>query len=547
MNTTTRAAHAAILGGLLLGSACVADVEEGAEELMGEAESEIVIDDHDFMLLSDLQNANTTPTTNQIDALYGRATGVFLVPVTGGLALGCTGFLVDDAVAASARHCRLAADNQTFDQPATLQLRFGRYGTGAATNNFGNANLDALIRAIELGIPITAFTTGGVPFTSLTTWTCNVTQTTPNRDIEYFTCAPNVVTWTEPNGTTVNMSLLPGHIWGHFNTSWTGMADNQAVRNFGVNPRCGDAVRSIVTAPGKIEDVVDGCSGPWQHCFEHTADTISGHSGGPVMRRSDHVVYGVQNGTFVASWDDDETGDPCGSATGWHTENVASRIASDIDNITGSSPTGNAQSAGPYMGIGGRIGGGGGTVRTLNCPNDYLAAGIIGSTRAGYLGNMGLVCMPNRDFYGVSSTGNVNALRLDRAVVVAGGSRDTNFATTFGTDFNTYFNETLTDAGSSAPFQQALAMCPAGMFLRSISGFENSTYAGEVTEIECAAPFQSGVTTTRQPAGFGTRDASDGMTLDTTACSSAFAFINGLTIGSGWYTDSYRARCRRSF
>jgi hypothetical protein len=507
----------------------------------GEAVSGIVIDDHDFILLSQLEAANASPTGNQTDALYGRATG--LVRNT-----GCTSFLVDDGVVATARHCRMDDDLIPDGTSPTTTIRFGRYGSGAPSGNFSGGSLDGLIRAIQLGIPLSVFLGNPAAFSSLTTWTCTVSQSTTGRDIEYYTCQPNVVSWVEPvNGMTVNLSLLPGHIWGHFNTASSGHQDGQSVRNFGVNQRCGDAVRSVITAPGEVEDDVDGCIGWFGGCFEVTTDTFGGHSGGPVVRRSDHVAYGVTHGSTFASWDAGETNDPCGSATGWHTENLATKIASDVSNFTGSSPTGGAQPTGGYLGIGGLVGGTGGTNRSLNCPANYLAAGVIGSTSSGgYLGNFGLVCMPNKDAFNAGMVGNVTSHRLDRAVVVAAGSHDTGFVTADDVDFNTYFNEVLSDT-AAGPFQQALTMCPPGMFLRRITGFEG-TYAAEVTKIACAPPATSWMLVERDVSGLGNLSDADDPNLveDTTQCDGAGAFINGILIHSGWVTDGYRARCRAS-
>jgi hypothetical protein len=533
-------ARVLLAGGLLSASGCTADVEDGDMEHLASDSSAIVLDRANYRLLTQLDGLGPEGAR----ALYGRAVGTF--PLT-----GCSGFLIEDNVVVSARQCRMAGEAEV--ESPTLDVDFGSYGSGANTGNFTTAIVEAMGRLLSLGVPVSVFTNGQITLETLTRWSCTVSQQTPGRDVEYFTCDPNPIVWTNPNGTATQLALMPGHLWGHFNVAPQVPAAISSLRNYGVNRRCGDSAKSTLVSTGIMWETSEACdewvSDTFGACFEYTSDANAMHEGGPILLDGSNQVFGIHTGHWHF-WAEDsgDDSDPCASADSHFAENLGTFIGSDVANFTGSAPNGNGMPAGTTLTSGAYFGGNGGSAKWLTCPLNYLAAGVIGSTsNDGYLGNFGLVCMPNRDFFQGDLTADVTPYRLDRALVLAGGSQDTGPAAD-RVDLNSYFNEVQTSTGAS-PFRQRLEMCPPGEYLKSITGHFGN-YAGRVTHIVCAPPKITNTETTREilaALGTVTSAQAPSYSQQTTACSQTFGFLAGLYIRSGAHTDGYQALCRRSF
>ncbi len=528
-----------LLGMAVSSSACISN-SGGDEEEVGNAESEIVMGSANYKLLTELEGLGPDGAR----ALYGRAVGTF--PES-----GCSGFLIEDDVVVSARTCRMAGNNVVTSDTQEFQL--GLHGSGAATGNFNPALIEAMVKLMALGVPTSVFITGQISLETLTKWSCNAVQQTPGRDVEYFACEPNNILWTNDNGTTTQLALMPGHLYGHMNVKPSVPGAVTSIRNLGVNKRCGDPQKSTLSSTGQMWEVSEACD-EWSpdafgSCFDYTSDANLGHEGGPIFVNATNEVFGIHTGHWHF-WlhDAGDDSDPCASASFNYAENLGTYIANDVFNFTNDSPNGNGSSTGVTLSAGTFVGGTGGTARNLTCPSNYLAAGVIGSTAAdGHLGNFGLVCMPNTDFFQGDLTGDVDAYRLDRAVVIAGGSIDTGFTVADRVDFNSYYNE-VRSSTAVAPFQQRLNMCPPGEFLKGITG-HFSSLAGSVTELTCSPPKFFNMETTRTVNNLGDLSSADSRSFSeqSTECGGAFQFLSGLNLHSGWVTDGFQALCRRAF
>lgn len=478
----------------------------------------------DGLLWYELDPAYTTNT------LYARATAQ--------LSLGCSGALVDDDILVTAAHCGGAPNT-------TMTATFGMYGYNSA---FTEAKAEAREKLSNLGVRVSdvesrmqASNPGWTPaFVSqildqtLSTYTCTFLNREGTRDVAYWRCNPNQVSWTEarvvPNY-FASATFLPGHIWGHMNVSTGGFSDNQQIALASVNRTCTDPFNQALLSPGIVEDANDSCWGPYTNCFDTDVDMEPGSSGGPLFDRATNRLTGVLNGHYW--WWFGNENDPCDRWTA--ATNMGSYIGTMVNTWVGAEPTGGGTPTGTWTAPTARVGGTTGTPHSFACPEGMLVAGVLGTTDPSWMvGNLGLICMPKR-----ADT----RLRYDRALVTTGGSIDIGLRTAVNTDLNTYLHE-VRSTSTLTPGVQTVAMCPPGQFVQSIEAY-TSTYTNRIETLNCATPDRTRTSRVR-PFTENNRIGWTGAgTLQTGACA-ADSFWAGGTIQAGWLTDGFQGWCRRA-
>jgi hypothetical protein len=369
---------------------------------------------------------------------------------------------------------------------------------------------------------------------SLTSFTCTFLNREGTRDVAFWRCNPNPVAWTESRvapSYLASANILPGHIWGHMNTSTGGFSTNQSIALTSINRTCNDPLVQELLSPGIVEDANDSCWGPYTHCFDTNVDTERGSSGGPLFDRTTNRLTGVLNGQYW--WGLGNPDNPCdrwSAAT-----NMGSYLGPMVNTWVNAEPTGAGTAAGAWTAATARVGATTGTARTFSCPEGMLVAGVLGTTDPSWaIGNLGLICMPKR------ADGR---LRYDRAVVTTGGSIDIGLRSAVNTDLNTYLHE-VRSTSTLTPGVQTVAMCPPGQFVQSIQAYA-STFTNRIDALTCATPDR---TRTSRVQAFMENNRvgwSGSGTLQTAACASD-SFWAGGTIRSGWLTDGFQGSCRRA-
>lgn len=486
---------------------CIGDSLD--DEQVDETASEVTIGTPDYELVASLYGDLEFDVASQ----YARASAID--------AFGCSGFLISDNVYVNARHCRATTTGAT-----TITVSWGQYG--ATDGDFTLATDEARARLENLGVPAQVNPTTA----ELKTWTCNLVLSPSTRDIDYWLCQPNSISWHESagDGQVVTLNLEPGHIWGHYKADSGSRPKGRRLYSTHMVQRCGDTQRNLViSTEGNVKDTDYGCVGfgneDPDHCFEHGLDTIQGSSGAAVVDMTTHHAYAVQQGQW-RYW----FGTKNKVCSGWpsgQVANVATRFGPEVFDMVAPGPV---FASGPTVGWASEfLGGVGGSTHYNECPTGHLAVGVVGTTSAGgYLGNFGLVCMP---------TGG--GMRLDEATVIAHGSFDTGFTVANNTDFNEYHNEVLSTE-VAAPHQQNIQLCPPGYFLTGLGGFEGD-YVGMLVGMECRHPSTNHAVARL----FGQRFGSKFEDMDYTWSSCpAGSYAFALFSRSGWFTDGIRHRCR---
>ena len=490
-------------------------------EIEGVIQEEVVMDDSpDWNYLTEFENDPAFVT----GALYGRGAGW-------DLDTGCSGFLVDDDIWVDASHCGIVADDDL-----TITIQMGNFG-GTDPGNNDPAIAEARQRLVALGIP--QATVDGLGTNSFTRWVCDLDQEmVPDRDIDYYECSPNRVSWTEspswePRSTYVD--LLPGHVWGHFNVEPGDRPDGRDLYLISHNTKCGDGSRTSLLSPGEVTDdsstCADGGGYSWgDDCFNHNADSMAGSSGAVLVDSTTNRAFGVNHGHEVYWFGDED--DPCDSWS-WAV-NDATYIRNEIYDYTDEDAGGNGWPMGGWTwGTAPWIGGFGGSQKGAYCEDGMMVGGVVGSTaQGGWAGNLGFVCVPHN---------SKSAWRFDRAEVLAMGSWDTGF--TFDVvDANTYLHEVRSDNEPGAGVQH-LAMCPAGYFVDGIGAMAGQ-YVGKLLFLLCEDP-RNGHETYRWIAngdGFiGTK--ASGLAYEFSGCP-AGQYFAGLEANTGWHLDGFNPVCR---
>ncbi len=197
---------------------------------------------------------------------------------------------------------------------------------------------------------------------------------------------------------------------------------------------------------------------------------------------------------------------------------------------------------GPWIGDTGYVGGNGGTEKDFRCPENMLAAGVLGATYGnGYVSNLGLVCVPRGDY--------TPGKEYDRALVFAGGSRDVGFYVTpqSGMGFNAYLDKVLAQGeGTLKPGRQSVALCPQGEFMTAIE-IRTERALSSIFQLRCQKPERSGTTAVKVEdvpyREIGTYEKGDVRAL---VCAESDAFVSGMRIRSGYFTDGVSFHCRRA-
>ena len=485
------------LSGLALASiSCVSELDELDEfdEAVETVDSELIVGSRNWYPLTSMESSSTYLSS----ALYGRAAGR--------TDTYCSGFLIDDDIFVTAHHCHRSS----------LEVTFGRYGD--VPGDYSRANAEARRRLRQVGVPITIV--DGLASSTFRTFTCRWERRDSGyRDIEFYRCNTNLIEWREQfqnSDRVVRYGLKPGHVWGHFEVGGS-RAEGTRLNIIANNQRWSDSPWDTLLSRGEVIDRDDDCTEGYSHCFEHSGDTLTGSSGGAILDRNTHRVFGVVQGSHQVI----------------KSENYGTYWGAVVHGYL------TAQTHGGWAtGVWGEhtawVGGGGGSNKRFSCPLGMMAAGVIGSTSAsGYVGNLGLVCVPH---YSASH------MRLDRAKVVVGGSHDTEFVTG-AHDFNVYTHETRSST-AAATHLQSLTLCPPGFFMYGMSVNEGR-YVNAINSINCEDP-QSGALA-RRNVRQGASDNTIGARLDedwTTIDCPVGQYMARLDINSGWVTDGFRVRCR---
>ena len=186
------------------------------------------------------------------------------------------------------------------------------------------------------------------------------------------------------------------------------------------------------------------------------------------------------------------------------------------------------------------VGGNGGTEKSFRCPENMLAAGLVGATYAnGYVSNLGLVCAPKGQY----TPGRQNS----KSIVFAGGSKDVNFHVTTqeGEDLNTYLDTVLARGESTLkPGRQSQVLCPERHFLKSVR-IRSERALSSIYEITCQKPGDRD-TVDIMVEGMLSREIgtyANGEVFEL-SCDGEDAYASGMQIRSGYFTDGVSFSCR---
>ncbi len=455
----------------------LAACEQGELDSLPIDQAAVVIDDTDDwdMLLN-----WEAISGDEINELYARAT---VRSVSGGT---CAGALIDDDVFMTAEHCHQG--NAT----STLAV-FGYYGA-AGDGDTSTGESEARHRLAQFGVPASvADDVVAVPWDDLRIFDCSKDHEVPNRDVAFWMCDPNPITF-DLDGTTVTYDLYPGHVWGHYNVSEQTPDVASRVLEMSVSRICESGTeqssRNLVMGYGDFLAASETCavsssSGAWQtltDCFRVSNDHTGGASGGPIVDPVDHTIFGVVNGQNIPSGSPGFYDDACNDVDltgsgglGPFGHNIGAYVDdADAEAYTDRVPTGEGTGADTVLtGLMGTIVGG---RLFAECPDDMLAAGIVGTTASSdRVGSFGLVCLHD--------DGEDN-IQLDRAVVLSYGAADTGLLWPPEHDLNTFWHEALSSVDDRP---HTLAMCPPGFFLRGLMG-RAANRVRKITDLACENP-----------------------------------------------------------
>lgn len=455
-------------------------------------------------------------STYNIGAHYGKAVASF----NGG---SCSASLYDNRWLITANHCRKGRSQVTVE--------FGDFAGGLTI---------ARNRVRDLGVHSSQMS--GISDASLTRFNCTFNKTFDtsaygNRDIDIWRCDPNNI---PPLG-----DVYPGDIWGYLEMAPGARSEGRDVYVLSYNKASFyTSKRNLLSPGGEVEDTYDGCitGGDYDNCFEHSADTQPGSSGGAILDRTTHRLFGLVHG----NWGTDGWSCPTWATNyGSYLYSSSHHPRSHINPAALPSPS-QAVST-PWAG------GHGGTYHALTCPSNYLAAGVVGTTYpydtagSSRVGNFGLVCAP----YVRSDDQKFRS--NDNWVVITGGSYDTQLGGGSHA-FNEYIHESLDllrDDGTVTTFadqEQSLTMCRPGYYLTGVR-VRDGNYLDRVVEIECSKYNRNAwqPRTPRKAVGTGSSGSETLLRCPTTSGSSLVPdrAVYGFAIRSGWLTDGFNLFCRK--
>jgi V8-like Glu-specific endopeptidase len=419
-------------------------------------------------------------------------------------------------------------------------------GGGEGTFTFGlypGSQADALNRLRDLGASPSAIQYASAYPDKLSKFTCYFYETydwsgSGGYDVARWTCS-----WNNIPGFGY---IGPGDIWGYVETAPGNRSEGTDVYVVGYNDASYLSPQLLLSPGGDVEDSVDSCvaTEPYDRCFEHDGDTLGGSSGGPIFDRGTHRVFGLVHGHYDA----DTIGqNDCGTilATNYGGY-LPAKSNYEHTPLTPNPLPGSGYEFSNY------VGGQGGSASFALCPEDYLAAGVVGTTypwdpvNDGRVGNFGLVCVPHMT---LAASFGQSMREVESWLVAVGGSYDTTIGGgTF--PFNEYIHEELDlyqDGGALNPFseqQQSLTMCAPGEYITGIKVREGSTI-NSIIELQCSKPGLTGGGIRAPRVPIGTRSSGS---IDTTLCPDVNGNPStaawGLYVKSGWLTDGFRLVCR---
>jgi hypothetical protein len=445
--------------------------------------------------------------------LYGRATARLIFP--GGST--CSAALIDDDVLVTNVHCGVTSSATAY---------FGLYGDPAATGDYSIGTGDGSKRLKQLGVP--KATVDAMDWADIQAYDCTWDADEGTRDIAFWTCAPNTTTFTI-DSTSHTLDYLPGHVWGHFNVDRGTRGASEPLQVLSTNKLCGDTHRNVLLGEGEILSSSETCAEGYTDCFSTYADHHSGSSGGPVVDAYTQGIFGLVQGQSVPR----SYGDECDTLLEGEGYNIGAYLGPLADTYTEEDSDGGGEPVGDWDGTTTLLGTAPRTL--LSCPGDRLAAGVVGTTHAGGIGALGLVCVPH------ATSG---PRRLDRSVVITEGSTDLGIK--IGkVDFNDFMAEyqstSMPDLG-----QPTLAMCIDGYFVTDMTF--RTTFRGnpqQLREIRCENP-DTGDSYLKSISVLSTGAIGPhiGRGFSSTIGCDPGAYFGGLWLDSSGTTTGVRGRCR---
>jgi hypothetical protein len=510
--------------------ACAAD---DTPEL-GEADQELILGGEDW---DQLPNFESDPTYYR-GSLYGRATAN-LDMGSGGR---CSGWMITDNILVTAHHCR--------NGHTTITAKFGQYDASPGGNAAGLA--DARNRLAELGVPLAVSATIGD--STLTHFSCSLYESeypSTSRDVDFYLCAPNQVTMNiPPFNRNRTFEFHPGHLWGQYELDLGSRSDGDYIYAISTNKtNAQDSAglpNSVLLSPhGYVYDGDDDFYGQYAHNFEFVgSDIICGSSGGVMMDQTDHRAFGLITGQYSLSGDDscDRTGHGNG---GTFYSNVGTYLGDGAATLVG---YGASYDGVPKVGTHNSawVGGTGGTLRTMTCPTNFVATGVIGTRINGVIGNFGVVCTPYRRGYFETTGADATVGRdFKNSTVLAGGSIDTDFVVANGTDYNTYWHDVVPNHDGSTP--QSQIQCPFGSYLSGVNVSRVNALISGVDSIRCTELKKVGNSVEQRASTFSTPGLSGATASKQTALCKDNSYATGLIERSGYFTDGFQLACTQLY
>lgn len=512
----------------------------------------------DWLRLTDFE----TLAGNEHTALYSRATAyLYMAPLDYKEAVDgppsvnptsintwpkCSGGLIDDEQVVLAEHCDGTNTINGGPEKTLAVAQFGRYGVKADVGDFTEAIVEARRRLKQLGIPHATVEALAVP--TFTEWVCRFNMQDGTRDVAVWGCDPNIIQVPHSGG-TFDFELMPGHVWGHYNTQ-VGFQKDDFLEVPNHTYMCGDNAphRNLVLSEGDVVDTVAACNATsdFTDCFHTLADWVEGSSGAPILN-ADHEIVGVVSSGAVSNGPISTQCLPLDPAqipvNPMLNPNkgaaISALVPAQVDD------TRDGVNAGNWTGTTDLVGAAPSFPYIRNCPVDTRGSGLVGTRNGDGVGNIGLVCTPDN---------GLGDLRIDSGVVMTRGSADIGgYINPTPRDLNDFLKERLSWTEPNHLGQHTLAMCPPGHFLVGLEATELADSVESIVSLHCRSP-STGHTATVWVSSDKFVDTGDigvpytstvGAT-ETLDCGSA-AYFGGLRV----YADSnsklkgFEARCRK--
>ena len=520
----------------LMSISCVEDPQETSTQ-----DQALIFGTIDYQPIGQMLN----DTKYKIGARYGRAVGLS--------ATACSGFLIDDDIVVTARHCRKDNSNE-------LTFAFG-WWDNVINEQQNTLYLEALQwmkqRYIDLGLTPGQAEAALPEATIIQQWTCRLIEhpapegieewdpTIPHaRDIDYWKCDP-ITLEINYQDRLHKFHLRPGMIWGHFNVAvQPNKKANDPIYQLGVNtPFPSSGFQTLLSPSGHIQQSQIGCLDDYQNCFSYLgADARRGHSGGPILDTNKHVVFGVFHGMTWTNPNEDGTSYQGYAEDGSEGHNIGTYLDAIAVNLSTKPPVTRPVGATtqPTTWYGRQRTGPSRWRWAGTCPPNTMAAGIIGNTFHypanpkfdGRLGNLGLICLPHTDEFNT---------HFDRGVVVSPNTLVIEQQhPTDGMDFNTYVNEVYGYRFDTNVYErQHVAMCPPGYYMRGMSMSYDSESIRQINAIFCEHPESGHRGVTSVYDQFGTQI---GQNVATPACANG-SFITSIDAAKEWNVEGASFMC----